>query len=535
MNDDTEADVDNLISLPYLHEPAILHCLQKRYAPGDIYTYTGPILIAMNPFKKVPLYTNQILETYYNEGLLKSQGIQSGHVLPPHVYAIADNAYREMMRVILSAYGGSTKIASMSAKSPMPSGSATPAAPGASANHSILISGESGAGKTESTKIVLRYLTTVGNPNGDIRVESGSVMDKVLQSNPILEAFGNARTNRNDNSSRFGKFIELCFNKRGHLIGGLIRTYLLEKVRLPTQQKGERNFHIFYQLAAGATPEERTRWGLEDFNQFEYVLHGGMFKLQSMNDQEEFESLKHAFDVLNFDGADQQSVFNMMAALLHLGQVRFAAMHTSEGEGSEVDAASQASLKRVSELLGLEGAQVAQTLTVRNIVTPSETYQKRLTVLQAGDARDALSKTIYGRLFDWIVRKINESIVVDSKLVRSSIGVLDIFGFECFAHNSFEQLCINYTNETLQQQFNQFVFKMEQIEYQKERIEWSFIEFPDNQDCLDLIEHKVRGSLCVVCSDMRVCDSVDSLVDVALLSCAEMAIPNCRPAFASFL
>lgn len=490
MNDDSETDVDNLISLPYLHEPAILHCLQQRYAPGDIYTYTGPILIAMNPFKKVPLYTNQILEIYYNEGLLKSQGIESGHHLPPHVYAIADNAYREMMKVIMSGYsahslsGKMSSLSTVSSKSPVP--------PGASANHSILISGESGAGKTESTKIVLRYLTTVGNPAGDIHVESGSVMDKVLQSNPILEAFGNARTNRNDNSSRFGKFIELCFNKRGHLIGGLIRTYLLEKVRLPTQQRGERNFHIFYQLAAGGSAAERERWGIDGFEQLQYVRHGGVFNLQSMDDAEEFQNLKHAFNILNFHAEDQDCIFSMMAALLHLGQVAFKGVHTQEGEGSEVDSAAQDSLMRASRLLGLDADQVVKTLTVRRIVAMDETFDKRLTPLQASDARDALAKAIYGRLFDWIVRTINESIVVDSKLVRSSIGVLDIFGFECFAHNSFEQLCINYTNETLQQQFNQYIFKMEQIEYQKEKIEWSFIEFPDNQDCLDLIEHKVN-------------------------------------------
>ena len=456
----------------------------------------------MNPFKKVPLYTNQILEVYYNEGLLKSQGIESGTHLPPHVYAIADAAYREMMRVIMSGFthGSSGKS---------PAGSTAPGL--GSANHSILISGESGAGKTESTKIVLRYLTTVGNSTGDMNVESGSVMDKVLQSNPILEAFGNARTLRNDNSSRFGKFIELSFNKRGHLIGGLIRTYLLEKVRLPKQQRGERNFHIFYQLAGGATAEERERWGVEAVDQFEYVQHGGIYQLQSMDDAEEFANLKHAFSVLNFPDADRDCLLDMTAALLHLGQVNFRSVHDVEGEGSAVaeDVESRRSLARAAQLLGLEPDHIAQTLTVRTIVARSESYLKKLTPRQASDARDALAKAIYGRLFDWIVRTINVSIVVDAKLVRSSIGVLDIFGFECFAHNSFEQLCINYTNETLQQQFNQYIFKMEQIEYQKEKIEWSFIEFPDNQDCLDLIEHKVSGILAMLDDECRLGQASD--------------------------
>jgi len=496
-------DVDNLISLPYLHEPAILCCLQQRYSLSDIYTYTGPILIAMNPFKRVPLYTNQILEVYYNEGLLKSQGIESGNHLPPHVYAIADAAYREMMRVIMSGFGahGST-----SAKSPMAGSAAI-----GSANHSILISGESGAGKTESTKIVLRYLTTVGNSTGNMNVESGSVMDKVLQSNPILEAFGNARTLRNDNSSRFGKFIELSFNKRGHLIGGVIRTYLLEKVRLPTQQRGERNFHIFYQLAAGGSAEERARWGFESIEDFDYVLHGGVFQLRSMDDKQEFGLLRHALDTLNFAADDQRSLLDMTAALLHLGQVNFVGVHDAEGEGSAVaeDVESRQSLAKAADLLGLDVAAIAQTLTQRTIVARDESYIKKLTPLQASDARDAVAKAIYGKVFDWIVRTINVSIVVDAKLVRSSIGVLDIFGFECFVHNSFEQLCINYTNETLQQQFNQYIFKMEQIEYQKEKIEWSFIEFPDNQDCLDLIEHKVSGILAMLDDECRLGQASD--------------------------
>ena len=241
-----DSEVEDLINLPYLHEPAILYCLQQRYDKSDIYTYTGPILIAMNPFKKVPLYTEQILEVYYNSGLLKSQGIEMTSKLPPHVYAIADNAYRQMMKTIRET--GSNKASTRA--------SLTTETFGNLSDHSILISGESGAGKTESTKIVLKYLTTLGNSASGLQVLDGSVMDKILQSNPILEAFGNARTLRNDNSSRFGKFIELKFNRRGHLIGGMIKTYLLEKVRLPRQQVGERNFHIFYQLTAGIATDQ---------------------------------------------------------------------------------------------------------------------------------------------------------------------------------------------------------------------------------------------------------------------------------------
>lgn len=499
-NDESESNADNLISLPYLHEPAILFCLERRYSHGDIYTYTGPILIAMNPFKKVPLYSNQILEIYYNDGLLKSQGIESGTHLPPHVYAIADSAYRLMMQTIMSGHGSFTS-------SQLRGGAGVAAQ---SANHSILISGESGAGKTESTKIVLRYLTTVGSSTGSIETESGSVMDKVLKSNPILEAFGNARTLRNDNSSRFGKFIQLNFNKRGHLIGGVIRTYLLEKVRLPSQQRGERNFHIFYQLFAGATEIELIRWDFKAIEQYEYVLQGGIYKLQTIDDKFEYGQLKHALNILSFSEQDQSHLLDLTAALLHLGQVKFLATIDGEGEGSVVTSDSQQYLAIFAKLCCLDISDVIRTLTVRSIVAREETYEKKLTAVQASDARDAVAKAIYGRIFDWIVRTINLSIQVDTKLVRSSIGVLDIFGFECFVHNSFEQLCINYTNETLQQQFNQYIFKMEQIEYQKEKIEWSFIEFPDNQDCLDLIEHRVNGILAMIDDECRLPSSSDT-------------------------
>jgi len=489
--------------LPYLHEPAILFCLEKRYSQGDIYTYTGPILIAMNPFKRLPLYSNQILEIYYNNGLLKSQGIESMSVLPPHVYAIADSAYRLMMQSIISGHSSSAVAAASSSSL---RGAIVP-----SSNHSILISGESGAGKTESTKIVLRYLTTVGSPSGTIETETGSVMDKILQSNPILEAFGNARTLRNDNSSRFGKFIELSFNKRGHLIGGIIRTYLLEKVRLPSQQRGERNFHIFYQLFSGCTKEQYQQWKLNSIEQYEYLLQGGIYKLQSIDDKYEFSQLIHALNILNFKISDQICLFDLVASLLHLGQIEFIAIHDGEGEGSMVsnDEKIQESLQIICELCGLKKHDLIRTLTVRNIIAREETYEKKLTVLQASDARDALAKAIYGRIFDWIVYTINLSIEINNKLVRSTIGVLDIFGFECFQNNSFEQLCINYTNETLQQQFNQYIFKMEQIEYHKEKIQWSFIEFPDNQDCLDLIENKISGIFAMIDDECRLPNSSD--------------------------
>jgi myosin V len=323
-------------------------------------------------------------------------------------------------------------------------------------------------------------------------------MDKILQSNPILEAFGNARTIRNDNSSRFGKFIELNFNRRGHLIGGMIRTYLLEKVRLPTQQPGERNFHVFYQMMVGGSDEDIEDWNLENIEEYWYANQGGIFELQHVDDGDEYRAMRAALNTLSFPEDHQIGLFRVLAGLLHLGQVQFVADH--DGEGCEVspDESSKNHLENAARLLGLRVNDVAKTFTIRIINARGEIFEKKLTSFQAFDARDALSKAIYGQIFQWLVQNINKSIMVDMKNVRADIGVLDIFGFECFKQNSFEQLCINYTNETLQQQFNQFIFKMEQLEYQKEKIEWSFVEFPDNQDCLDLIEHKLNGVLAMI-------------------------------------
>lgn len=490
-NNLSESCVENLINLPYLHEPAILFCLQERYSAGGIYTYTGPILIALNPFKTLPLYSTQTLEVYYNSGLLRSQGIDVGAPLAPHVFAIADAAYREMMKLMLHGGHNSGHVGGASSVS--------------SADQSILISGESGAGKTESTKIVLRYLTTVGNSTQSLETITGSIMDKVLQSNPILEAFGNARTLRNDNSSRFGKFIELNFNKRGSLIGGSIRTYLLEKVRLPSQQVGERSFHIFYQLFAGADERQREVWKLRSIEHYDYVAKGGIFKLQHMDDAKEFAELKRALTILNFSAEDQSSLLDAVVGIIHLGQVRFASVVDGEGEGSSVvkDVDVQSELDSFCTLCGLSMENVVSTLCVRTIVARDESYEKKLNPVQASDARDAVAKAIYGRLFDWIVVTINKCMEVEKHLIRASIGVLDIFGFESFLNNSFEQLCINYTNETLQQQFNQYIFKMEQLEYEREKIEWSFIEFPDNKDCLELIEHRTNGLFAMIDDECR--------------------------------
>ena len=412
---DGNALEENLIHLPHLHEPAILHCLQQRYDAGDIYTFTGPILLAVNPFRALPLYTPQILESYRQQ----DHG-DRGVPLPPHVYAIADAAYRSM-----------TSAVAATATSPSSSSSSSSLSP-SSPDQTILISGESGAGKTETTKIVLRYLTTVGSPEGIKEATTGSVMDKVLQSNPILESFGNAKTLRNDNSSRFGKFIELAFDARGCLIGGNVKTYLLEQVRLVTQQAGERCFHVFYQLTAGASDDERQRWALRGPQEYWYSRQGQTFELPAVDDAGDFARLKHALATLAFDGDEREGLFAAVAGLLHVGNVGFEAADGSEG-GSRVSGPTSQSLAEFCRLCGLLPAAVERVLTVRVITAREESCEIRLTPAEAANARDALAKAVYSRVFSRVVTRVNESIqVAPHAKARAFINCLDIFGFECF-------------------------------------------------------------------------------------------------------
>ena len=482
---------NDLISLPHLHEPAILHSLSDRFFRGKIYTWTGPVLIAVNPFQRLPLYTDEILEIYRRDGLLRAQGMQSGSSdLEPHVFAIADRSYRQMM--------------SEERKS-----------------QAILISGESGAGKTESTKIVMLYLTTLGSAgSGTSEVvdtskadKAGelSIMQRVLQSNPVLEAFGNARTLRNDNSSRFGKFIELGFSRAGHLLGARVQTYLLEKVRLAFHAAGERNYHIFYQLLRGCSEDDHHKYefhdgvtgGLDLPNYFHYTGQGGAPHLREFTDEAGLEYTLKAMRKLGWTKECIDNVLCLVAGLLHLGQIKFDSVEKDGLETAEISQENNA-LEYSARLLGVDTDKLRAAVTERIIVARGQEIRTQLTPEKAVDARDALAKTIYGSLFLWVVDQVNQSIGWENDSdVRSSCGVLDIFGFECFAVNSFEQLCINYTNEALQQQFNQFIFKLEQAEYEAEKISWAFIEFPDNQDCLDTIQAPTIGILSMLDDECR--------------------------------
>ncbi|XP_031270661.1 myosin-9 isoform X3 [Pistacia vera] len=441
-----------MTKLSYLHEPGVLQNLKIRYELNEIYTYTGNILIAINPFQRLPhIYDAHMMQQY--------KGAPFGE-LSPHVFAVADVAYRAMVNEGKS--------------------------------NSILVSGESGAGKTETTKMLMRYLAFLG---GRTATEGRTVEQQVLESNPVLEAFGNAKTVRNNNSSRFGKFVEIQFDKQGRISGAAIRTYLLERSRVCQISNPERNYHCFYLLCA-APQEEVERYKLGNPKSFHYLNQSTCYELVGISDAHDYLATRRAMDIVGISAKDQEAIFRVVAAILHIGNIVFA-------KGKEVDSSvpkddtAKFHLKTAAELLMCDPLALEDALCKRVMITPEEVIKRSLDPQSALISRDGLAKTIYSRLFDWLVDKINSSIGQDPNS-KSLIGVLDIYGFESFKNNSFEQFCINFTNEKLQQHFNQHVFKMEQEEYTKEEIDWSYIEFVDNQDVLDLIEKKPGGIIALL-------------------------------------
>jgi len=386
--------------------------------------------------------------------------------LSPHVYAIADSSYRQMKREKKS--------------------------------QSILISGESGAGKTETSKLIMQYLAWMGghlNDDGTASVRddgsSQTVEQKVLESNPLLEAFGNAKTVRNDNSSRFGKFTEIQFDEHGRICGAAIRTYLLERSRVTSVNDPERNYHIFYQLCDGAAAgEERDKFKLTNktAKDFRYLNQSTCYDLQGVSNAEEYCRTRRSMDVVGLSRNDQDAVFSVVAAVLHLGNIQFKA--GGDDDTAQLTPESKDHLTAAADLLGVPSVGLKKALTTRTRQTPDGPIVSPLDAAAASANRDALSKTLYSRLFDWIVAAVNTAIG-QSRSSDRLIGVLDIYGFEQFATNDFEQFCINLANEKLQQHFNGHVFKQEQAEYEREAIDWSYIEFVDNQDVLDLIEGKL--------------------------------------------
>ncbi|CAO1627074.1 unnamed protein product [Jaminaea pallidilutea] len=448
---------DDLTNLSYLNEPAVLHAILNRYSQHLIYTYSGIVLIAVNPFFALNLYSSEIIQAY--------SGKRRGE-LEPHLFAIAEDAYRCMIRD--------------------------------EKDQTIVVSGESGAGKTVSAKYIMRYFATVEDPDrpGSRKQTAGKEVGgmseterQILATNPIMEAFGNAKTTRNDNSSRFGKYIEILFDRNHEIVGAKIRTYLLERSRLVYQPENERNYHIFYQLCAGAPASERKELGLDDASHFKYLNQGGAASkvINGVDDAAEFRETQKALGTVGLTSERQWSIFRILAALLHLGNTEIGATRNDA-----MLAQDEPSLFLATKLLGIDLSEFRKWAVKKQIVTRGEKIVSNLTQAQAVVVRDSVSKYIYSCLFDWLVDQLNGSLALGSTASRKSmIGVLDIYGFERFKVNSFEQFCINYANERLQHEFNRHVFKLEQDEYMAEEISWTFIDFSDNQPTIDMIEGRL--------------------------------------------
>ncbi|KAK4356924.1 hypothetical protein RND71_022534 [Anisodus tanguticus] len=471
---DTDAPscgVDDMTKLSYLHEPGVLQNLRSRYDMNEIYLerlFPGdPRLKTKHNHKQSKQGKAKQEKRSDSDMELKQYG----------QYEHADNKIEILHDLHWEHPDCREPLQAMIHEG---------------ISQSILVSGESGAGKTESTKMLMQYLAYMG---GRAAAEGRSVEQQVLESNPVLEAFGNAKTVRNNNSSRFGKFVELQFDKRRRISGAAIRTYLLERSRVCQVSDPERNYHCFYLLCA-APPEDVEKYKVGNPRTFHYLNQSNFFELAGVDESEEYLATRRAMDIVGISHDEQDAIFRVVAAILHLGNIEFA-------KGTETDASepkddkSRFHLKIAAELFMCDEKSLEDSMCKRVMVTRDETITKSLDPEAAALSRDALSKIVYSRLFDWIVNKINNSIGQDPDSTLS-IGVLDIYGFESFKTNSFEQFCINLTNEKLQQHFNQHVFKMEQEEYTKEEIDWSYIEFIDNQDILDLIEKKPGGIIALL-------------------------------------
>uniref|UniRef100_F6YFX4 Myosin IE, gene 2 n=1 Tax=Xenopus tropicalis TaxID=8364 RepID=F6YFX4_XENTR len=437
-----QSGVDDMVLLSKITEEAIMENLKKRYMDDYIFTYIGPVLISVNPFKQLPYFTDREIEMYQGAAQYEN---------PPHIYALADTMYRNML------IDGE--------------------------NQCVIISGESGAGKTVAAKYIMGYVSKVSG--GGPKVQH--VKDIILKSNPLLEAFGNAKTVRNNNSSRFGKYFEIQFSRGGEPDGGKISNFLLEKSRVVSQNSGERSFHIFYQLLEGASAEDKENLGVTSPDYYFYLNQSAVYHVDDVSDKKEFAETMLAMDVVGLGPDTQTSVLQIVAGILHLGNVAF----TESGNHAVVE--SQDFLAFPAYLLGIDQARLQDKLTSRKMDSKwggkSEVIDVTLNAEQACFTRDALAKALYTRLFDFLVEAINKAMRKDTE--EYNIGVLDIYGFEIFQKNGFEQFCINFVNEKLQQIFIELTLKAEQEEYVQEGIHWNPIEYFNNKVVCDLIESKV--------------------------------------------
>ncbi|NXN51211.1 MYO9B protein, partial [Rynchops niger] len=444
-----QEDFDDLCNLPNLTETTLLENLKCRFLKHKIYTYAGSILIAINPFKFLPIYNPKYVKMYENHQLGK---------LEPHIFAIADVAYHTMLKKHV--------------------------------NQCIVISGESGSGKTQSTNFLIHCLTALSQKGYASGVER-----TILGAGPVLEAFGNAKTAHNNNSSRFGKFIQVNYLENGIVRGAVVEKYLLEKSRLVSQEKDERNYHVFYYLLLGVNEEERKEFHLKQPEDYFYLNQHNL-KIEDGEDlKHDFERLKQAMEMVGFLSATKKQIFSVLSAILYLGNVTYKKKATGRDEGLEVGPPEV--LDILSQLLKVKREILVEVLTKRKTVTANDKLILPYSLNEAITARDSMAKSLYSALFDWIVLRINHALLNKKDMEESvtclSIGVLDIFGFEDFETNSFEQFCINYANEQLQYYFNQHIFKLEQEEYKSEGITWHNIDYTDNVACIHLISKKPTG------------------------------------------
>uniref|UniRef100_A0A3Q2HQR0 Unconventional myosin-Ib n=1 Tax=Equus caballus TaxID=9796 RepID=A0A3Q2HQR0_HORSE len=449
---DNMIGVGDMVLLEPLSEETFINNLKKRFDHNEIYTYIGSVVISVNPYRSLPIYSPEKVEDYRNRNFYE---------LSPHIFALSDEAYRSLRDQ--------------------------------DKDQCILITGESGAGKTEASKLVMSYVAAVCGKGAEVN----QVKEQLLQSNPVLEAFGNAKTVRNDNSSRFGKYMDIEFDFKGDPLGGVISNYLLEKSRVVKQPRGERNFHVFYQLLSGASEELLNKLKLErDFSRYNYLSLDSA-KVNGVDDAANFRTVRNAMQIVGFMDHEAESVLEVVAAVLKLGNIEFKPESRVNGlDESKIKDKNE--LKEICELTGIDQSVLERAFSFRTVEAKQEKVSTTLNVAQAYYARDALAKNLYSRLFSWLVNRINESIKAQTKVRKKVMGVLDIYGFEIFEDNSFEQFIINYCNEKLQQIFIELTLKEEQEEYIREDIEWMHIDYFNNAIICDLIENNTNGILAML-------------------------------------